>query len=271
MLRRAGVVGDPAGHSLSPAIHRAGYAANSLAWEYEAYTVEPASLEAFVGERVEDPAWAGLSVTAPHKEAILAFGEPDEPTKLVGGGNTIVFGEAPRVYNTDVPGFVRAWRAHGLDAPRSAAVVGNGATARSIVLALAGLGAREVAVLARRPERAQPLVDLAAALGLYAEVHVLGERVDGFDLVANTIPAGATAPHAEALAAAGRVIFDVVYDPWPTPLGEAAARLGRLPLNGLDLLAGQAVDQFYLLTGAGVTFEQCRSAAERELRRRASL
>ena len=82
MLRHAGVVGDPAGHSLSPAIHRAGYAANDLDWAYEAYTVAPAELDAFVGERLDDPAWAGLSVTAPHKEAILAFGEADEPTRL---------------------------------------------------------------------------------------------------------------------------------------------------------------------------------------------
>ena len=68
-----------------------------------------------------------------------------------------------------------------------------------------------------------------------------------------------------------RVIFDAVYDPWPTPLGEASADAGRAALNGLDLLAGQAVDQFFLLTGVQVTFDACRSAAEQELRRRAGL
>ena len=272
MLRRAGVVGDPAGHSLSPAIHRAGYAANDLDWAYEAYTVAPAELDAFVGERLDDPAWAGLSVTAPHKEAILAFGEADEPTRLLGAGNTLVFGaDGARVFNTDVPGFVRAWRAHGLSAPRSAAIVGNGATARSILLALAGLGVADVIVLARRPERAAAIMDLAKVLGVRAEVRGLADGVDEVDLVANTIPAAATAPHAAALAGAARVVFDAVYDPWPTPLGDAAAAAGRAALNGLDLLAGQAVDQFFLLTGAGVTFDACRSAAEQELRRRAGL
>ena len=176
MLRRAGVVGDPAGHSLSPAIHRAGYAANGLDWAYAAYTVAPSELEGFVGERIDDPAWAGLSVTAPHKEAILAFGEADEPTRLLGAGNTLVFGaDGARVFNTDVPGFVRAWRAHGLSAPRRAAILGNGATARSILLALAGLGVTDVTFLARRPERAVEILDLASILGVRAAVRSLDE------------------------------------------------------------------------------------------------
>lgn len=268
---RAALIGDPAAHSLSPAIHRAGYEANGLVWRYDAVTVPPEELDGFVRARLDDPAWAGLSVTAPHKEAILGYGEADEPTRLVGGGNTLVFGAEPKVYNTDVPGFVRAWRAHGLDAPRSAAILGNGATARSLVLALAGLEAREVVILARHPERAGAIVDLAQMLGLYAEVKLLGESPGPVDLVASTIPADATAAHAAPLVAESRVVFDAVYDPWPTPLGTAAEEAGRFSLNGLDLLAGQAVDQFYLLTGHQVTFEACRSAAGRELRRRAGL
>ncbi|HJE50665.1 MAG TPA: shikimate dehydrogenase [Tessaracoccus flavescens] len=271
MLTRAGVVGDPAAHSLSPAIHRAGYEAHGLSWDYQAYTVAPESLADFVQSCAADETWAGLSVTAPHKEAVLAFGEADEPTRLLGAGNTLVFGDAPRVYNTDVPGFVRAWRAHVPNSPSAAAIVGNGATARSITLALAGLGTAELIVLARRPERAKSLADLAATLGMSVDVRVLGEPLEPVDLVANTIPAHATTAAAPALAEAARVVFDVVYDPWPTPLGEAAERAGRQSLSGMDLLAGQAVDQFFLLTGKHITFEQARSAAGRELRRRSAV
>lgn len=267
----AGVVGDPAGHSLSPAIHRDGYRSNALDWGYDAYTVAPEDLHGFVTERLDDPAWAGLSVTAPHKEAILGYGAPDEAARLVGGGNTLVFGAEPAVYNTDVPGFDVAWRAHGLADPRRAALLGNGATARSIVLALARMGLRELVVLARRPERAASLTSLAADLGVDAQVLPLGEAIGPVDLVASTIPADAAAPHAVDLAGSAKVVFDVVYDPWPTPLTEAAAADGRMVLNGLDLLAGQAVDQFRLLTGHAIAFEQARSAAGRELKRRASL
>lgn len=269
--RRAAVIGDPAAHSLSPAIHRAGYLANGLPWHYEAVTVAPAELHGFVTTRLDGPEWAGLSVTAPHKEAIIGYGEPDEAAQLVGGANTIVFGPQARVYNTDVPGFVRAWRTHGLQRPTSAAILGNGATARSLVLALAGLGAREAIILARSPERAASILELARVLGLTAEVRELGEPVGAVDVVASTIPTAAAAPHAASLAAEARVVFDAVYEPWPTPLGVAAQEAGRAALNGLDLLAGQAVDQFFLLTGHRVTFEACRSAAAQELKRRTSL
>ena len=61
------------------------------------------------------------------------------------------------------------------------------------------------------------------------------DRIEPVDLVANTIPAAATAAVAPALAGASRVVFDAVYDPWPTPLGEAARAHGRAALNGLDV------------------------------------
>lgn len=139
------------------------------------------------------------------------------------------------------------------------------------MLALADLGVRELTVFARRPERAAALAQLASTLGLTTDVRSLGEGADRVDLVASTIPAAAAAPHADALATAADVVFDVVYDPWPTPLTAAAQRKGRMVLNGLDLLAGQAVDQFHLLTGHRVTYQQCRSAAGRELKARSAL
>lgn len=268
---RCAVIGDPARHSLSPAIHRAGYEANHLDWTYEAVDLTAEELDGFVRERLDDPQWAGLSVTAPHKEAILAYGEVDEPSQLVGGGNTLVMGDHPRVHNTDVPGFALAWRLHTDLVPRRAAIVGAGATARSILLALAGLGTRELTVLVRNPERAAPLVDLARVLDVAAHVQVLADDLERVDLLASTVPAGATSGHARRWVANAGAVFDAVYDPWPTPLGIAAQDAGLLDLNGLDLLAGQAVDQFFLLTGHRVSFEACRSAAGRELGRRQGL
>ncbi|MFV0430534.1 MAG: shikimate dehydrogenase family protein [Arachnia sp.] len=267
-LMRCAVIGDPADHSLSPAIHRAGYTRHCLEWSYEALTVAPRDLAAFVRPKLHDPEWAGLSVTAPHKEAICQYGQPDHMASLVGGGNTIVFGDQPQVYNTDIPGFVRAWRAHGSPRLRSAGIVGNGATARSLLVAMAGLEVREVTVLARATHRAAALVELGTALGITCEVVSLDEPLGGLDLIASTIPPQATASHAAAWAEAAAVLFDVVYDPWPTPLASAAAARGRMALNGLDLLAGQAVDQFFRFTNTSITFEAARAAAVAELRRR---
>ncbi|WP_158600656.1 shikimate dehydrogenase family protein [Tessaracoccus antarcticus] len=269
---RCALIGDPAEHSLSPAIHRDGYRRLGLDWRYDAVTVAPDDLEGFVSGCLADDEWAGLSVTAPHKEAIVAFGEPDHVTRLVGAGNTLVMrdstpGRTPTVHNTDVPGFVRAWRARGLSTPRTAAIVGNGATARSLLVALAGLHLTRVVILARDTTRATRIVELGIALGVDTTVQPLGFHLPETDLVANTIPAAATQPHAQGWADAAPWLFDAVYDPWPTPLG-AAATADHTVLTGLDLLAGQAVDQFHLLTGGAVTFEDCHEAAAAELRRR---
>lgn len=270
-MMHCAVIGHPAAHSLSPAIHRAGYLSCGLDWHYEAIDVAPAALGDFIAGCRSDDAWAGLSVTAPHKDAVVQFGEPDEPTRLLGCANTLVLGDEPRVYNTDVAGFGVALRAATAPAPRRVAIVGNGATARSILLSAAREGARELIVLARNPERAANLLSLAKALDVAAQVQSLDAPLEHVDLLASTIPAAATAPHARRWAQAATTIFDVVYDPWPTPLGVAAARLHRRALSGLDLLAGQAVDQFAFLTGRTVSFDACLSAAKQELRRRATL
>lgn len=270
-MMRCAVIGDPASHSLSPAIHTSGYAAVGLDWRYESIDVTTPELSAFIARCQADPNWAGLSVTAPHKDAIVEFGAPDEPTRLLGCGNTLVFREQPLVRNTDVPGFALALERSGAPTPRRVAIVGNGATARSIVFAVARLGARELVILARNVERAAGLRTFAASLGLSADVQEFTDVLEPVDLLASTVPALATEPHARRWAECAATVFDVVYDPWPTPLGVAASALHRRALSGLDLLAGQAVDQFFWLTGQRVTFEMCLSAAEQELRRRETL
>lgn len=267
-MTRCAVIGNPAHHSLSPAIHRAGYEINGLDWHYEAITVAPDEVDGFIERIKAEGDWAGLSVTAPHKEALLNHGEPDHVATLVGGGNTLVLGDQATVHNTDIPGFVRAWRARA-DAPvKSAVIVGAGATARSLLVALAGLEVARVVIVARRPERAQRLLDLGVALGINTTAQPLEFDPGEVDLVASTVPTEATEIHAERWAASAQYLFDAVYDPWPTPLAQAAHD-DHTVITGLDLLAGQAVDQFHLLTGASITFDQAFEAAEDELRRRA--
>jgi shikimate dehydrogenase len=65
------------------------------------------------------------------------------------------------------------------------------------------------------------------------------------------------------------VVLDVVYDPWPTPLGVATERAGRVLVSGLDLLAHQAVLQVGLMTGlVPPPVDTLRDAGRRALERR---
>ena len=69
------------------------------------------------------------------------------------------------------------------------------------------------------------------------------------DLVVSTVPVSAQVPELVAAALDARTVFDVVYDPWPTPLAAAATAAGRTLLIGLDLLVAQAVNQVVAMTG----------------------
>jgi shikimate dehydrogenase len=86
------------------------------------------------------------------------------------------------------------------------------------------------------------------------------------DVVVSTIPAAAQTAEVLAAVAGVPVVFDVVYDPWPTPLAAAAIGSGRLLVGGLDLLLWQAVDQVRAMTGRfDVPVAAMRAAGEAAL------
>ncbi|MGO4957086.1 shikimate dehydrogenase family protein [Luteococcus sp. Sow4_B9] len=265
------VIGHPAGHSLSPALHRAAYRELGLDWDYRAIDVAPADLEAFVTGL--GPEWRALSVTMPHKAAIRRFGATDELVDLVGAGNTLLLGAEPMVRNTDVGGFLLALSVVGIESTDSATIIGNGATATSAAVALRELGVERVTVLARRPERAKGLRTFCTTtLGMLCDVRPLeAASVVPGDIVVSTVPEGGADHIANELAEQTQVLFDSIYDPWPSALALAAEARRRTVLSGLDLLAGQAVEQVRLMTGGQVAFEMLKSAGQEELNRRAGL
>ena len=252
---RCAVLGSPIAHSLSPVLHRAAYAHLGLSdWEYQRHQVETDQLAGFVADL--DESWRGLSLTMPLKVAALELGEPDELSVLAEAGNTMIFDSGRRkVYNTVVGGLVSAFAAAGVDKINSATVLGSGATARSSLISASRMGAEVVRLMARRPDHArQALAGLADRLKINLEISSWGSAVPQSDVLISTVTRGATDPIAEQAAAAAPVIFDVIYDPWPTALAAAAESTGRTLINGLDLLVHQAVGQLELMTGRTVPF-----------------
>lgn len=264
---RCAVVGYPVSHSLSPAIHQAAYAELGLDWSYEAISVAPSELPEFV-ERLDRTVWRGLSVTMPHKNDAARLGMAGGKTENVawtGVANTLVLDEhGIRAHNTDVTGYLTALRAHDLTALERAVVVGNGATARSAVVAAIRLGATAIDLWCRQPDRAAEVAALARRGGAEVTVTALSEVATAAaaeaDVVLSTIPADEKVP-AAAIAAAAPVIVDSIYDPWPTPVAAAAEEAGRTVVTGLELLAGQAVEQIDLFTGGRVGFDLALQAA----------
>lgn len=267
--RRCGVLGSPIAHSLSPVLHRAGYDATGLDWEYDAHEVAAGGLTAFLDGL--DGTWRGLSLTMPLKrEALDAPGVRDvsDVARAAGAANTLVRHDDGgwAADNTDVPGMVAALRERTAAPVASATVLGGGATASSALLALAAAGCREVVLAVRNPDRLRETLEVAARCpGLGVATQALGGPVRG-DVLVSTVPAAAQTPEVLAACAGVPVVFDVVYDPWPTPLAAAVtADPDRVLVSGLDLLVHQAALQFTVFTGLPAPLARMRAAGEAAL------
>jgi shikimate dehydrogenase len=271
--RRCAVLGSPIAHSLSPALHRAAYAEAGLDWSYDAVEMTEQGLPTFLAGL--DGSWRGLSLTMPLKRAVVPLlDEMTDRAVQARAANTVVLGGGRRVgHNTDIPGAVAALTERWEGPVDRALVLGGGATAASLLLALADLGCREATLLVRDPGRAAETLTAVRRHARPPEIEVrrLGDRVTGRppDVVVSTIPAAAQDAAVLALAATAEVTFDVVYDPWPTPLAAAARASGQVLVGGLDLLVHQAALQFELMTGeAPAPLEAMRRAGETALAHR---
>lgn len=285
----AAVVGSPVAHSLSPAMHNAAYHELGLThWRYGRRELSVAEFPAFLAGR--DDRWRGLSLTMPLKEMVFAaeIGGQIELSTLAyatGSANTLVRRAAGRWIgdNTDVHGVVEALSvAVPAGEAGEALVLGSGATARSVLAAVRRMGVR-VVELAVRDSARPPTVTLAAALGLTLGVSPLSEaaaRVLAAPLVVSTLPPAGAAPVAAAVAELAartaappldpgrspRVLLDVVYAGWPTPLARAYAATGGQVVSGFEMLLHQGGEQVRLMTGLRPPLEVMRAAGLRAMK-----
>ena len=266
------MLGDPISHSLSPVLHRAGYAALGLDWSYEAHRVPAGGLAAFLADLDAD--WRGLSLTMPLKREALALADRlTARARLAGAVNTLVLDDGgERVGdNTDLPGAAAAIRERTTMPLASAVILGGGATASSIGLALLDLGVSSVELRVREESRARETLEALGAHPAAAELRtgpLDGTDTVHADIVVSTIPAAAQTPELVARCGDAPVVFEALYDPWPTPLAASAA--DRTLVGGLDMLVHQAVMQFDLFTGLRAPLEAMREAGRQALAERST-
>ncbi|MEK9899677.1 MAG: shikimate dehydrogenase [Alphaproteobacteria bacterium] len=276
---KAGVMGWPVGHSLSPALHGHWLARHGIAGSYEAIPVAPEDLPAALAGLAAD-GYRGVNLTVPHKEAALSLvDDVDEAAQRIGAVNTIVVGDDGRLTatNTDAYGLIeniRAGAAAALESrfgDRPAVILGAGGAARAAMVGLADAGVVEIRIVNRTVERAEALAALAGIAGLRVTAHGLAgaeAALSGAGLLLNTSTLGMTGQPPLELDLENlpedAVVNDIVYAPLETGLLAAARARGNTVVDGLGMLLHQARAGFRAWFGVDpVVDEDLRAAVLR--------
>ncbi len=288
------LIGDPVGHSLSPAMQRAAFDATALAWTYEAVRVTREELpEAWPALAAR---YAGLNVTIPLKEDVARLVDRRSPAaEATGSVNTVVFARTARAGglsgdpgdpgvpagaggaggagesfgdSTDGEGFMAALLRAVPAPPRRAVVLGTGGAARAVAHALAAAGA-EVLVAGRNADAGRRLAaDLGTGVGFIgADPREALASLGAGDLLANATPVGGVADPAGSPLPEGTplrpglVVFDLVYRPRRTALLRRAEAAGCVVVEGVEMLIEQGARSFALWTGREAPLDAMRAAA----------
>jgi shikimate dehydrogenase len=284
-MHRLAVIGHPVGHSRSPAMHTAAFAALGIGgeWSYEAIDLVPQRFAAGVGE-LRDRGFAGVNVTIPHKRAAYELADRRSVAVTeIGAANTLSFGvDGIGADNTDASGLIAALPAGFRPAGTRALILGAGGSARACAWALSRAGA-DVAIANRTRERAEAL---AAELG----VGVLsapdpGGTLDlaGIALLVNATSVGLATEGAEPIAAGEQlkalglradqlvdplIVVDLVYGSEPTELAATCMSGGATFVDGLEVLVRQGAESLRIWTGLEPPTEAMRDAVRQQQSRR---
>lgn len=300
-----GIIGNPLGHTFSPAMHNAAYENRKINAVYLAFPVKN-----LIQLKYSMRQWniRGLSVTIPYKISIRRLLDRIDPLALqIGSVNTILWGKTGLLegYNTDGPGAIMALKKSQVTlAGKKVLIIGSGGSARSIAFAMAQEKPAEIGIMARNPMMAMqlarnltlnlknPKVNLLFTEAKQSLQNSLLELIpqsgrkwtsvryndpgmlSEYDLIINTTPMGmkgsasaAASPLKAAELSKHQTVFDIVYNPAQTPLLKLAkARKCNIVL-GYKMLLYQGVLQFELFTGKSAPIQAMEKALVTEIRK----
>lgn len=272
MPKFIGLIGYPLKHSISPYFQQAALDYCQLDIRYEKWETRPEELESAI-KKLREPENIGANVTVPYKEAILPLlDEVDNTASLIGAANTIVKKDDKLLgFNTDAHGFIEALYKEGHFEPegKRAVVLGAGGAARAVSFALVQNKISSLTVINRGLERAKTLV---SSLRSYVEHSLPDWRVDlsvlpwqslsspqlfnHCHLIVNCTTIGTKyssqegqSPLSIEVIPRDILVYDLVYNPCPTPLLQLAQKAGANILGGLAMLVYQGAASFELWIG----------------------
>ncbi|MDJ0736329.1 MAG: shikimate dehydrogenase [Nostocaceae cyanobacterium] len=249
-----GVIGYPVEHSLSPVMHNAAISELGVDFIYLPFPIKPEDLHRAI-DGLEAIGVVGLSVTIPHKQAILPLLSEIEPiAAAVGAVNTVIRKNNKWIgTNTDIAGFISPLQNLDRDWSQTVAVIlGNGGAARAVVAGCTELDCGEIHVVGRNQDKLEQFQASweNSPLEVNLKVHTwdkLPQLIPQANLLVNSTPIGMY-PNVEQSALSAEqmqnlpgdaIAYDLIYTPNPTQFLQQAQQVGATAIDGLEMLVQQ--------------------------------
>ena len=247
------LIGNPVSHSVSPLMHNTALQHHKIEAEYHAVAVAMSEIPALVAH-FNNPNFLGANITIPHKENLLGVVDTiTQQAEDIGAINTILKQDDTLIgENTDAFGFSAPLEEYLDEVDLDRAIIfGSGGATKAIIYALNDIGFNEIVMVSRRPERYSDNDDFISA-----SYDSWSDYAEDSSLIVNATPLGMF-PNTEASPIkdnerellAGKLCYDIVYNPKETRFLTQAVSSGGVPIGGIDMLIYQGAKSFKLWTG----------------------
>jgi shikimate dehydrogenase len=274
MKKLFGVIGDPIGHSMSPAMHNDLFDFYGIDAVYLPFHVTKENLEAAV-KGFKALGVSGFNVTIPHKTDIMAYLDQIDPlAEAIGAVNTVKNEHGILTgYNTDGPGFVKGLESMDADpGSRAALIIGAGGASRAIYFSMAQAGIQRIDLYNRTAGKAEELV---SSCPFKVQSKVLDRKtaeksLHEYQLIIQTTSIGMS-PDLEGLPLSPKnisrdtIVSDIIYNPLQTKFLEEASKKGAEIQNGVGMFVLQGALAFEKWTGIFPDTERMRANVLRNL------
>ena len=260
-LIKAGVIGFPISHSLSPIIHNFYLNKHKINGTYQAFEIPNENFEDSIKNLVEQQNLSGFNITIPHKEKIYNLchhlSKTAQITKAV---NTLIVMENGKFFghNSDAEGFIKNFYNHCPNYQlknKNCLVIGAGGASRAITYSLISQKVSQIFIANRDQEKAlkliadfknfsqQNLVELKF-IPLKTKFDFLNE----IDLIINGTSLGMVNQQKLDIdisnAKKNAIVYDIVYKPLITDLLRQAQKFDLKIITGIGMLIEQALVGF---------------------------
>lgn len=264
-----GVIGDPIGHSLSPLLHNRAMRSVGFNGVYVPIRIGGDQLTRGLDD-LDSLNFRGLSVTIPHKEAVLAkYPRCEDFVKQIGAANTLYRGTDGlwNAYNTDYQAALDSIKlglreGETLEGKR-VLVLGAGGVARAVAMGVMRAGAA-LALCSRTSSRTRTLAEELNCRSITWE----NRGSEYADILINCTPVGMhpnvdETPFQDHWLREGMIVFDTIYTPENTLLLKQAKGRGCVTVSGVEMFIRQAAAQFERFTGKPAPLDELRETLRR--------